>query len=164
MRWNKENAPLLKPLVITLVTVMLCFAFYFYPGLRYNIGLPYGKLKEDVYRNNTDIDPDAWELITAKTDKVAAFVLYNAQTDRIKYDVYIKKGFGHIGFHFIEGGSISEVSAVNQVTVSYGGEEYVIAFGAKNESGSAKGAYGIEIVSDKPFIMIIPGKTKVGGM
>ncbi|NLW69938.1 MAG: hypothetical protein GX061_02485 [Eubacteriaceae bacterium] len=160
--WNKEDAPLIKPLIIIF---LISFAvFWAYPAVRMKIGLPYDKLKDDVYKDAAkSIDISAYELVTAKTDKMAVFILYNTETKDNKFSVYIKKGRGHIGYFFIKGGGLAaQQDGVMRTTVNYNDINYTVVFSPKNEGDTALSEYSIEIISDKPFIVILPEGTKVG--
>ena len=125
-----------------------------------DIGKPAGRLESDI-RSSQKIQDD-WTVTGSVSDTMAGFISYPQNLSDHTFSVYVNRPGVSFGYFFRGGGSLSSVERyIAEFTVEGYSERAFISMNAQKaarvEIDNGNDIEVIEIDSEKPFALVLPG-------
>ena len=150
-----------KIILAVLLVCLLAVGFLF---VNNDIGTSAGRLRSDI-RSYQKIQDD-WTVTGSVSDTMAGFISYPQNLSDHTFSVYVNRPGVSFGYFFRGGGSLSSVERyIAEFTVEGYSERAFISMNAQKaarvEIDNGNDIQVIEIDSEKPFAIVLPGNAGV---
>ena len=150
-----------KIILAVLLVCLLAVGFLF---VNNDIGTPAGKLESDIISSQKI--QDGWTVTGSVSDTMAGFISYPQNMSDHTFSVYVNRPGVSFGYFFRGGGSLSSVERyIAEFTVEGYSERAFISMNAQKaarvEIDNGNKIEVIEIDSEKPFAIVLPGNAGV---
>ncbi len=154
---KKHTVPLWGKVAVVFILVCAVLTGILY--LCGNIGVPAGRLVQDI-RRSQKIEAD-WTVNGNVTDTMAAYIAYPSDRGDHTFSVYVNRPGLSFGYFFRYGGSLSQVErSVAVYTVEgYGEKAYLSMNTAQVDRVEIDDGNGVQVIAldaDKPFALVLP--------
>ena len=145
---------------IILAVLLICILAVGFLFVNNDIGKTSGNLESDI-RSSQKIQDD-WTVTGSVSDTMAGFISYPQNLSDHTFSVYVNRPGVSFGYFFRGGGSLSSVERyIAEFTVEGYSERAFISMNAQKaarvEIDNGNDIQVIEIDSEKPFALVLPG-------